>query len=61
VPAKARPRAPHGLQVIVSPEGVMSDRRNFLRGLATLPLIGGSVAILGKPTAAAVTVTPDLL
>ena len=39
----------------------MSDRRAFLRGLATLPLIGGSVAILGKPTAAAVPVTDDLL
>ena len=39
----------------------MSDRRSFLRGLATLPLIGGSVAILGKPTAAAVPVTTDLM
>ena len=33
------------------------DRRGFLRGLAALPLIGGSVAILGKPTQAAVPVT----
>ncbi len=39
----------------------MADRRSFLRGLATLPLIGGSVAILGKPTAAAVPVTQDML
>ena len=39
----------------------MSDRRTFLRGLATLPLIGGSVALIGKPTAAAVPVTEDLL
>ncbi len=39
----------------------MSDRRGFLRGLATLPLIGGSVAILGKPTQAAVPVTIDLM
>ena len=39
----------------------MSDRRSFLRGLATLPLIGGSVAILGKPTQAAVPVTIDLM
>lgn len=39
----------------------MLDRRSFLRGLATLPLIGGSVAILGRPTAAAVPVTPELL
>ena len=39
----------------------MADRRSFLRGLASLPLIGGSVAILGRPTAAAVPVTPELL
>ena len=39
----------------------MSDRRSFLRGLASLPLIGGSVAILGQPTAAAVPVTRDLI
>ncbi len=32
----------------------MADRRTFLRGLAALPLIGGSVAILGKLTQAAV-------
>ena len=30
----------------------MSDRRTFLRGLVSLPLIGGSVAILEQPTAA---------
>ena len=39
----------------------MSDRRGFLRGLATLPLIGGSVALIGSPTQAAVPVTPELL
>lgn len=39
----------------------MADRRNFLLGLASLPLIGGSVAILGQPTAAAVPVTDHLL
>jgi len=39
----------------------MADRRSFLRGLAALPLIGGSVAILGKPTQAAVPVTMDLM
>ena len=38
-----------------------SDRRAFLRGLASLPLIGGSVAILGQPTKAAVPVTRELL
>ena len=37
------------------------DRRSFLRGIAALPLIGGSVAILGKPTQAAVPVTHDML
>ena len=39
----------------------MSDRRHFLRGLAALPLIGGSVSLNGQPTAAAVPVTDDLL
>ena len=39
----------------------MSDRRTFLRGLASLPLIGGSLAILGQPTAAAVPVTPAII
>ncbi len=38
----------------------MSDRRTFLRGLATLPLIGGSVALIGNPTKAAVPVTAAL-
>ena len=39
----------------------MSDRRTFLRGLASLPLIGGSVTLIGNPTAAAVPVTDGLL
>lgn len=39
----------------------MLERRSFLRGLAGLPLIGGSVALLGSPTAAAVPVTDTLL
>lgn len=34
-----------------------SSRRGFLRGLTTLPLIGGGVALIGNPTAAAVPVT----
>ncbi len=39
-----------------------SDRRGFLRGLATLPLIGGGVTLIGNPTrAAAEPVTEDLL
>lgn len=36
-------------------------RRGFLRGLAALPLIGGSVSIIGAPVRAAVPITPDLL
>ena len=39
----------------------MTDRRTFLRGLVSLPLIGGSVALIGNPTAAAVPITPKLL
>jgi hypothetical protein len=39
----------------------VSNRRGFLRGLATLPLIGGSVALMGQPSAAAVPVTDDLM
>ncbi len=36
------------------------QRRGFLRGLASLPLIGGSVALVGQPSAAAVPVTTVL-
>lgn len=39
----------------------MSDRRGFLRCLAALPLVGGGVALIGSPTAAAVPVTDALL
>ena len=35
-------------------------RRGFLRGLSALPLIGGSVALIGQPTAAAMPVTDEL-
>ena len=31
----------------------MADRRSYLRGLAALPLSGGSLAILGQPASAA--------
>lgn len=37
------------------------DRRGFLRGLASLPLIGGSVALLGMPTKAAIPVTKAMM
>ncbi len=30
----------------------MSDRRTFLRGLVSLPLIGGGVTLIGRPAAA---------
>ena len=36
-------------------------RRGFLSSLAGLPLIGGSVALIGSPTRADVVVTPELL
>ena len=39
----------------------MSDRRTFLRGLASLPLIGGGVTLIGNPTAAAVPVSTELM
>lgn len=35
-------------------------RRGFLSGLASLPLIGGGVSLIGQPTAAAVPVTDEL-
>jgi len=38
-----------------------ANRRGLLRGLTTLPLIGGSVTLIGAPTAAATPVTPALL
>ncbi|HMO28597.1 hypothetical protein [Enterovirga sp.] len=38
-----------------------SDRRGFLRGLVSLPLIGGCVTLIGQPTAAAVPVTEALM
>ena len=39
----------------------MADRRTFLRGLASLPMVGGGVTLLGNPTAAAVPVADYLL
>lgn len=36
-------------------------RRGFLGGLTTLPLIGGRVALVGQPTAAAEPITFELL
>ena len=39
----------------------MSDRRSFLCGLASLPLIGGGISLIGNPTKAAVPVSDDLL
>lgn len=36
------------------------ERRSFLRSLVTLPLIGGSITLIGRPTAAAVPITDAL-
>lgn len=41
--------------------GLAPPRRGFLRDLVSLPLIGGGVTLLGRPTAAAVPVTEALL
>ncbi|MCJ2008205.1 hypothetical protein [Methylobacterium sp. J-092] len=38
-----------------------SDRRGFLRGLVSLPLIGGGVTLIGAPSAVAVPLSPQLL
>lgn len=38
-----------------------ASRRGFLSGLAALPMIGGSVALVGAPTAAAEPITQELL
>ena len=38
-----------------------NTRRGFLRGLTTLPLIGGGVTLIGNPTKAAEPVTRHLL
>lgn len=42
-------------------ETYANSRRGFLRGLATLPLIGGSVTLIGSPSASAVPVTKALV
>lgn len=38
-----------------------ASRRGFLSGLTTLPLIGGSVALIGSPSAVAEPITHGLL
>lgn len=38
-----------------------SNRRGFLRGLTTLPLIGGGVTLIGAPSAVAEPITSSLL
>ena len=40
---------------------MIAPRRDFLRGLVALPLIGGSIALLGSPQAVAVEATDQLL
>jgi hypothetical protein len=39
----------------------INGRRGFLRGLVTLPLIGGGVSLIGAPSAVAEPITPALL
>lgn len=38
-----------------------ASRRGFLRGLTTLPLIGGGVTLIGAPTAVAAPITTEVL
>lgn len=38
-----------------------ANRRGFLRGLTTLPLIGGGITLIGAPSAVAQPVTDGLL
>ncbi len=38
-----------------------ANRRSFLRGLTTLPLIGGGIALIGAPSAVAQPVSTGLL
>ena len=40
---------------------ILNGRRGFLRGLVTLPLIGGGVSLIGAPTAFAEPVTSGLI
>ncbi|MCJ2056324.1 hypothetical protein MKL09_07150 [Methylobacterium sp. J-048] len=39
----------------------LNGRRGFLRGLVSLPLIGGGVTLIGAPTAVAAPVTERLM
>lgn len=41
--------------------GLPTSRRSFLRGLTTLPLVGGGVTLIGAPTAVAEPTTRELL
>lgn len=41
--------------------GLPASRRGFLRGLTTLPLIGGGVTLIGQPTAVAEPISRELL
>jgi hypothetical protein len=42
-------------------EDLTKSRRGFLRGLTTLPLIGGGITLIGQPTAVAEPVTRELV
>ena len=43
------------------PLAAATQRRGFLAGLASLPLVGGSVALLGRPSAVAEPITEALI
>ncbi len=42
-------------------QNTTTARRGFLRGLVTLPLIGGGVTLIGNPAASAEPITMELL
>lgn len=43
------------------PEGNSFPRRDFLRGLVALPLVGGAIELLGNPRAVALPATDQLM
>ena len=59
--SKIASAAATGLPAAIPSSAHATPRRRFLAGLATLPLIGGSVALVGRPRAVAEPVTPALI
>ncbi len=58
-------KSPHAAYLLigrrVGDRAMSADRRTFLRGLTSLPLIGGSVALIGAPSAVAEPATLPML